>query len=651
MSKLDKLHDAIVTTVNHRLELAEQDFRKSQMISLAVILAAILLGLAFAIKQGSNIAGAVNTVSNTAKLVAAGDLEQSVNVRTGDEIESMADSFNTMISNMKKMVEELRHEITEREQAEKALQEITDNLEVMVEKRTSELKMTNEQLWKENVKREAAETKTKQLQKHLELQIERMPIGLVFWDLEFQVQSWNPAAENIFGFTAQEALGNHPYDLIVPKEAQPHVDDIWRKLLEGDTTAHSVNENMTKDGRTIICEWSNTPFKKADGTVAGILSMVQDITERKRTEEKIQQQLQRMTALRNIDRAISGSLDLQLTLNVFLEQLTERLGVHAADVLLLDPLTQTLNYTAGRGFHTDALKHSHLRVGVGYAGRAAHERRIVSITNLAEAENSLRRSPLLASEGFIAYYGIPLIAKGHVRGVVEIFYRTPFEADHEWLDFLEALAAQAAIAIDNAGLFDDLERSNVELILAYDATLEGWSNALDYRDKETEGHSQRVTDITLKVARAMEVSEAELVHMRRGALLHDIGKLGVPDAVLFKPGKLDDEEWEIMRKHPVFAYELLSPIAFLSPALDIPYCHHEKWDGTGYPRGLKGEQIPRAALIFAVVDVWDALSSDRPYRPAWAEDKITAYIKDEAGKHFDPKVVEVFLKLLCEQNL
>ncbi|MDP1993502.1 MAG: HD-GYP domain-containing protein, partial [Syntrophales bacterium] len=220
--------------------------------------------------------------------------------------------------------------------------------------------------------------------------------------------------------------------------------------------------------------------------------------------------------------------------------------------------------------------------------------------------------------------------------------------NQEWLDFLEALAAQAAIAIDNAALFNDLQRLNIELIRAYDATLEGWSRALDYRDKETEGHSQRVTKLTIKVCRAMGMSDEELLHVHRGALLHDIGKLGVPDNILLKPGKLTEEEWVIMKKHPVISYEILSPISFLRQALDIPYCHHEKWDGTGYPRGLKGEHIPLAARIFSIVDVWDALCSDRPYRPAWPEEKVIEYIKEQTDKQFDPKVVEAFLELLNE---
>ncbi|RJX27432.1 MAG: HD-GYP domain-containing protein, partial [Dethiobacter sp.] len=173
---------------------------------------------------------------------------------------------------------------------------------------------------------------------------------------------------------------------------------------------------------------------------------------------------------------------------------------------------------------------------------------------------------------------------------------------------------------------------------------------LDLKDEETEGHSRRVTEMTLRIAREMGLKDEELVHVRRGALLHDIGKMGVPDAILLKPGKLTDEEWEIMRRHPVYAYQMLSRIGYLRPALDIPYCHHEKWDGTGYPRGLKGEEIPLPARIFAVVDVFDALTSDRPYRPAWPKEKALAYLRQQAGRHFDPRVVEAFLSL-TEQNL
>jgi putative nucleotidyltransferase with HDIG domain len=196
-----------------------------------------------------------------------------------------------------------------------------------------------------------------------------------------------------------------------------------------------------------------------------------------------------------------------------------------------------------------------------------------------------------------------------------------------------------------------LQEREAELTLAYDTTLEGWARALELRDLETEGHTQRVTELAIRLARAMGVPEAELVHMRRGALLHDIGKMGIPDSILLKPGKLTDEEWQIMRRHPVYVFEMLLPIRYLRPALDIPYCHHEKWDGTGYPRGLRGEEIPLAARIFAVADVWDALRSDRPYRKAWSDEKALKYIREQAGKHFDPRVVEVFLQMLAEAKI
>ena len=192
----------------------------------------------------------------------------------------------------------------------------------------------------------------------------------------------------------------------------------------------------------------------------------------------------------------------------------------------------------------------------------------------------------------------------------------------------------------------ELERVNAELVAAYDATIFGWSQAMDLRDRETEGHSKRVAEHTVSIAKAMGMTEQELVHVWRGALLHDMGKLGIPDSILHKPGKLTDDEWAVMHQHPQLAYDMLKSIDYLHPALDIPYYHHEKWDGTGYPQGLKGEDIPLVARIFAVVDVWDALTSDRPYRPAWSKDKAAAFIREQSGKHFDPRVVDLFFKIV-----
>jgi HD-GYP domain-containing protein (c-di-GMP phosphodiesterase class II) len=255
------------------------------------------------------------------------------------------------------------------------------------------------------------------------------------------------------------------------------------------------------------------------------------------------------------------------------------------------------------------------------------------------------RAAMLAAEGFSSYIAAPLIARGQVKGVLEIFHRRRLDPDPGWISCLETMAEQAAIAIDNAMLFEDLQRTNIELTLAYDATIEGWSRALDLRDHATEGHAQRVTEATLRLARASGMPEEDLVHTRRGSLLHDIGKMAIPDGILLKPGPLNEPEWEAMRRHPVSAFEWLAPIAFLRPSLDIPYCHHERWDGTGYPRRLKGEQIPLAARIFAVVDNWDALRSNRPYREAWPDERVKAHLKSLAGTYFDASILQTFLEI------
>ena len=424
-------------------------------------------------------------------------------------------------------------------------------------------------------------------------------------------------------------------------------DITWRKRVEEDLILANnelVYENEEKEKRA------------AELVLANKELLFQNEEKEKRAAELILanketvRRLQNIQALHKIDQAIGGSLDLTLTLNVVLEQVKTQLNVDTAAVLLLNPHTQILEFAAGIGFRSKAIERSHLRLGEGYSGRAALERRTVSITNLLENSTQFDRATLLADEGFATYFGTPLIAKGQVNGVLEVFHRSPFAPDENWLEFFKILAGQAAIAVDSASLFTELKQSNTQLFAAYDSTIEGWSHALDLRDKETEGHTQRVTEMTLKLARAAGITEEELVHVRRGALLHDIGKMGVPDHILLKPDKLTDEEWVVMRKHPTFAFELLSPIAYLRPALDIPYCHHEQWDGTGYPRGLKGEQIPLTARLFAIVDVWDALRSDRPYRKAWPEDKVLEHIHSLVGTHFDPKAVELFLNMMNEDE-
>lgn len=380
-----------------------------------------------------------------------------------------------------------------------------------------------------------------------------------------------------------------------------------------------------------------------------LLTILAEITgnsiHRAQLYDQSQRQVRRLTSLRDIDSAIASSFDLRLTLNILMDQTVNHLNVDAVNIGLYHPELQSLTYLTGVGFTIPSPTRPQVRMGEGLAGQVLVRQRTCHITNLQNAPEAVHEL-LVKREGFVTYIGIPLIVKGQVKGVFEVFHRSPLSPTPDWMEFLHTLAGQAAIAIDSSQLFENLQRSNQELIQAYDTTLEGWARALELRDRETEGHTRRVTEMTMRLARYIGVNDNEMVNIYRGVLLHDIGKMGVPDHILKKKGKLTEEEWDEMRKHPVYAYNLLSPISFLRGVLDIPYCHHEHWDGSGYPRGLQGEQIPLSARIFSVVDNWDALLSDRPYRNAWPLEKVKTYLKESAGTILDPRIVKIFLSMI-----
>ncbi|HEY3474515.1 MAG TPA: GAF domain-containing protein, partial [Anaerolineales bacterium] len=380
-----------------------------------------------------------------------------------------------------------------------------------------------------------------------------------------------------------------------------------------------------------------------------LLTILAEITgnsiHRAQLYEQSQRQVRRLTSLRDIDSAIASSFDLRLTLNILMDQTMNHLNVDAVNIGMIDPDLQSLSYLGGVGFTIPSPTRPQIRMGEGLAGQVLVRQQTCHITNLQNVPEAVNEV-LIKREGFVTYIGIPLIVKGQIKGVFEVFHRSPLSPAPDWMEFLHTLAGQAAIAIDSSQLFENLQRSNQELIQAYDTTLEGWARALELRDRETEGHTRRVTELTMRLARYIGVSDTEMVSIYRGVLLHDIGKMGVPDHILKKKGTLNEQEWAEMRQHPVYAYNLLSPIGFLRGVLDIPYCHHEHWDGNGYPRGLKGEQIPLAARIFSVVDNWDALLSDRPYRKAWPREKVKAYLRESAGTLLDPRIVKIFLTMI-----
>jgi HD-GYP domain-containing protein (c-di-GMP phosphodiesterase class II)/putative methionine-R-sulfoxide reductase with GAF domain len=370
-----------------------------------------------------------------------------------------------------------------------------------------------------------------------------------------------------------------------------------------------------------------------------------------RSYDQARRRLAQVQALRSIDVAITSSQDLTAILATCVRQVREQLAVDAAVVLRYDATNQWLLWGAGEGLRFPVYAPLALPAAHTMPGRAIRERRRVDLQELSGMSGEQRFATWLDHESVAGYYAVPLIANGVVLGVLEVLHRAPLAPDQEWFDFLDTLAGQIALAMAHVELFANLNEANDALVRAYDTTIEGWSRALDLRDKETEGHSQRVTALTLQLAMRLGVPDEALIPIRRGALLHDIGKMGVPDQILLKPGPLDDAEWVIMRRHPVYAYELLSPIAYLRPALDIPYSHHEKWNGTGYPQGLAGEQIPLAARLFAVVDVWDAITNERPYKAAHPPEWAMAFIIGAAGTHFDPNVVAAFVELMRERGV
>lgn len=462
----------------------------------------------------------------------------------------------------------------------------------------------------------------------------------------------SPQIESLSGYTPKEWLADPKlWSRTVHPEDRPKVLKQAADTDQGRAPFEMDYRMITRDGALVWVHDQLTLVNDLEGKPQYWQGIMLDITERKQAEQKIRRQIDYLTALQDIDRTIASDVDMHLSLNALIAKARSLLAVDAAAVLLIDYSMNALEFAAGDGFRTNMAGDSMIRPHETHAGRVALKRHIIKIPDLkSEAGNSFMTG-YLAGEDFTSYYGVPLFIKGRVIGVFEVFHRAPVRRDQEWLDFLNALAGQAAIAINNAQLFESLQQSNSELTLAYDATIEGWSCALDLRDKETEGHSLRVSEMAVELARAFGLNDAELVQVRWGSLLHDIGKMGVPDGILLKPSALTEDEWVAMRKHPVFAYEMLAPIRYLRLALDIPYCHHEKWDGSGYPRGLKGDQIPLTARIFAVVDVWDALTSDRPYRPAWTEEKALEHIRTSAGTHFDPQVVEAFIQVNGRRSL
>ncbi|PKO11716.1 MAG: hypothetical protein CVU39_27920 [Chloroflexi bacterium HGW-Chloroflexi-10] len=352
--------------------------------------------------------------------------------------------------------------------------------------------------------------------------------------------------------------------------------------------------------------------------------------------------------LLKVSSSLASTMDLTEVLQIAIESAADLLGLDTGAIYTLE------NEVLYLGATTPPLPlqfPNELRLA--HLCDHPHIKKVVSTKTPVYVENA-RIAPLSAAEKIVvetrhlvSILYFPLLLKDKVIGVFIIGTTSEIrQFTNNEIDLCHILSFQVSLAIANAQLYKNAQQAIADLSHAYDATLEGWSRVLDMRDHITDAHTHRVADLTIVLARKVGISESETVHIRRGALLHDIGKIGIPDAILQKPDRLSDAELAIMQTHPEKAYQIISQIEYLTSAMDIPYCHHEKWNGTGYPRKLKGEEIPLAARLFAVVDVFDALISDRPYRKAWKKEEALEYIKSQSGKHFWSDAVKAFLEIV-----
>ncbi len=459
----------------------------------------------------------------------------------------------------------------------------------------------------------------------------------------FQILDVTPQITNFLGSTPDDRIGTDFWDIVAPEAANLNrikVDRQWHETQGRLVFTSRVGERYSFEFVCSPVTFEGQPF---------VIIVAHEISLRLQAEQKIHQQLFEMDTLHRIDNLITMNLSLPDLMHMVLDEVSQAMKADASVVYILKD-SKMLHCIARSGeIDISPLCDSEWPID---QFPQAHDRQIILTGNddvdVGRLDQIKKRVEGLGYEAAISE---PLVSHGRLRGIAEVYFHKPLLECEEPGILFSRLSAQVAVAVEKSQLFNNLQKAYVDLNQAYDETLEGWASALELREKETSNHSQLVVDMTVQLAHAVGIKADELVHVRRGAFLHDIGKMGIPDEILLKPGPLTEEEWVIMRKHPEMACQMLSKIAYLKPALEIPYGHHEKWDGSGYPQGLQGKDIPLAARVFAIVDVWQALTSDRVYRKAWPEVEVLKYIADHRGTHFDPVVVDIFLRMLGNHNI
>jgi PAS domain S-box-containing protein len=475
------------------------------------------------------------------------------------------------------------------------------------------------------------------------------------YTLDGQITFANRAFCDFLNTTSEALIGSDNFAPIHPAD-QPALMERLRSITLQNPVVFNEDRTMTPILGVRWARWSNRGIFDEQGNMTEIQVTGMDITDRKLLEDQLHQTNRALRAISECNEVLVRATDESYLMEEVTRIIVQSGGYRMSWVGFVqqDP-QQSVVPVAYNGYDEGYVRAIKVNVAdtttISTMADCIRSLKSVVLGDIERLEGDPSWKSEALQRGYRSALVLPLFYDSEVMGALEIFSGAVNAFDEKETGLLNELAGDLSYGIHTLRVRArrqeaeiSLMRVNLELTDAYEATLVGWSNALDLREHETAGHSLRVVDMTVKLAEALGFAGEELVHVRRGSLLHDIGKMGIPDNILLKPGPLTPEEWMVMRQHPTYALHLLENIEYLKPALDIPYCHHEKWDGTGYPRGLKQEEIPFVARLFSVVDVYDALISNRPYRAAWTLEAALAYVKQNQGMHFDPQVVEAFLK-------
>ncbi len=384
------------------------------------------------------------------------------------------------------------------------------------------------------------------------------------------------------------------------------------------------------------------------GNSVFILSV--DITKQKKAEERIEKQLKLISSLRQLDISIINMRDENYTENFIIQKMKEIIEADQICLSLYDPKTKTLNCSCSEGFHNNAIINRKIKIDEKDESRqtmfltgAVNKNTAITISDWNDPSLSPMTWDFFPDEEFTSYAFIPIKSKLELFGAIEVFYKEKTFFDEYWTIATSLFSELISSTLSNQKLIKKLKETNEKVTSAYDKTITEWARTLETRDNYSSGHTEHIAQIAENLGRRAGFSTEQIKFIRWGALLHDLGKTGIPEDILNKPEKLSDEEWILVKKQPEYARQMLQNIDYLNPSISIPFCNHEWYNGEGYPNGLKENEIPLAAQLFSVIDVWDALANDRPYRKAWNKDKIIDYLQEMKGKQFSPVAIDLFI--------